>query len=329
MDYDLPGAAMEIQAFIDALSNWYIRRSRDHFWGTGEGGGSAGLDTLFTVLVTLTQVAAPFLPMITEEIWSGLCDGDDTMPSSVHLSTWPAAATYCDDPGLVAAMDRLRDVASTGLRLREIKVFASVSRSRRSRSPVAARRPSRRSPACSATNSTSRTFTSPRRSATSPPSSFAPTARRQDPASARTCRPCSAPPDPATGPPTMTAPSMSAATCSSPTSTNWRSVARGCGRCCAALQRRCRHARHRRAPNRRARDVVREIQNARKAEDLVVTDRIDLWIDAASDTVAAAIGTHEAYIAEQVLGTSITAGRRPRRGVGARPPSVASPCAFR
>jgi len=60
-----------------------------------------------------------------------------------------------------------------------------------------------------------------------------------------------------------------------------------------------------------ARDVVREIQNARKAEDLVVTDRIDLWIDAASDTVAAAIGTHEAYIAEQVLGTSITMGAGP------------------
>ena len=164
--------------------------------------------------------------MITEEIWSGLCDGDDTMPSSVHLSTWPAAATYCDDPSLVAAMDRLRDVAPPA--------FAS-RRSRSSRSSPARvghdrrwmRRPSRRSPTCSATNSTSRTFTSPRRSATSPPSSFAPTARPWDPASARTCRPCSAPPDPVTGPPTMTAPSMSAATCSSPTSTNWPRVTRG------------------------------------------------------------------------------------------------------
>ena len=56
---------------------------------------------------------------------------------------------------------------------------------------------------------------------------------------------------------------------------------------------------------------MREIQNARKAEDLVVTDRIGLWIDAASDAVAAAIGTHEAYIAEQVLGTSITMGAGP------------------
>ncbi|MEO0492661.1 MAG: DUF5915 domain-containing protein [Actinomycetota bacterium] len=57
-----------------------------------------------------------------------------------------------------------------------------------------------------------------------------------------------------------------------------------------------------------ARDVVREIQNARKAEDLVVTDRIDIWVDVASDAVASAIDTHEAYIAEQVLGTSITMG---------------------
>ena len=57
-----------------------------------------------------------------------------------------------------------------------------------------------------------------------------------------------------------------------------------------------------------ARDVVREIQTARKAEDLVVADRIDIWIDVASDDVGAAIGAHKGYIAEQVLATSITMG---------------------
>ena len=57
-----------------------------------------------------------------------------------------------------------------------------------------------------------------------------------------------------------------------------------------------------------AEDIVREIQNARKAEDLVVTDRIDVWVDAASDMVTAAINAHESYIAEQVLATSITIG---------------------
>ena len=119
--YDLPGAAMEIQSFIDALNNWYIRRSRDRFWGTGDASGAdlAGLDTLYTVLVTLVQVSAPFLPMITEEIWTGLTGGDDALPASVHLSDWPNAASYRSNDSLVAAMDRLRDVASTGLRLRE------------------------------------------------------------------------------------------------------------------------------------------------------------------------------------------------------------------
>ncbi len=60
-----------------------------------------------------------------------------------------------------------------------------------------------------------------------------------------------------------------------------------------------------------ARDVVREIQNARKAEGLVVTDRIDVWVDVAADSTAAAVRTHEAYVAEQVLATSITFGAGP------------------
>jgi isoleucyl-tRNA synthetase len=57
-----------------------------------------------------------------------------------------------------------------------------------------------------------------------------------------------------------------------------------------------------------ARDLVREIQNARKADELVVTDRIDVWVDVAADDLVAAIETHRAYIAEQVLAESITLG---------------------
>ena len=57
-----------------------------------------------------------------------------------------------------------------------------------------------------------------------------------------------------------------------------------------------------------AREVVRKIQNARKAEDLVVADRIDVWVDGASDAVGAAIGAHEGHIAEQVRATSIAMG---------------------
>ena len=142
--YDLPGATTEIASFIDALNNWYIRRSRGRFWGTdnisanlpaapggsessrsdhdGERGMSAGgaddnraaFDTLFTVLTTFLKLAAPFLPMITEEIYTNL-----TGEESLHLTDWPDPGQFPEDHDLVAAMDRTRAVVSAALRLRE------------------------------------------------------------------------------------------------------------------------------------------------------------------------------------------------------------------
>ena len=119
--YDLPGAAAEIQSFIDALNNWYIRRSRDRFWAPttpgsddARGDKTDAYDTLYTTLRVLMQVAAPLLPMVTDEIFAGLTNGQ-----SVHHSDWPDADALPSDRELVDAMDRLRDVASTGLRLRE------------------------------------------------------------------------------------------------------------------------------------------------------------------------------------------------------------------
>ena len=114
--YDLPGAASQIQSFIDALNNWYIRRSRDRFWGP-EGGGRGdedAYDTLYTVLTTFTRIAAPFLPMIMEEVHAGLTGGE-----SVHLADWPRAEELPADPQLVARMDQVREAVSTSLRLRE------------------------------------------------------------------------------------------------------------------------------------------------------------------------------------------------------------------
>tara|TARA_A100001037_G_scaffold61904_1_gene53814 strand:- start:852 stop:1865 length:1014 start_codon:yes stop_codon:yes gene_type:complete len=114
--YDLPGAASEIQLFIDALNNWYIRRSRDRFWGP-EGGGQGdpeAYDTLYTVLTIFTRIAAPFLPMIMDEIYGGLTNGD-----SVHLAPWPSVEELPEDSGLVQRMDQIREAASTALRLRE------------------------------------------------------------------------------------------------------------------------------------------------------------------------------------------------------------------
>ena len=117
--YDLAGAAESVQGFLDALTNWYIRRSRERFWNTADGVepgvvDADALDTLYTVLVTLTKTTAPLLPYITEEMWGGLV-GD----SSVHLQDWPDATELPADPQLVSGMDRIRHAASTALSLRD------------------------------------------------------------------------------------------------------------------------------------------------------------------------------------------------------------------
>ena len=114
-DYDLAGATVEIQAFIDALNNWYIRRSRNRFWGPEMTDDKRdAYDTLFTVLTTFLKLAAPFLPMVTEEIHAAL-----TGEESVHLTDWPDPEAFPSDPELVANMDRVRTVVSAALRLRE------------------------------------------------------------------------------------------------------------------------------------------------------------------------------------------------------------------
>ena len=115
--YDLAGACADITAYLDALNNWYIRRSRDRFWAPVGGDDTDkhdAYDTLYTVLHTLTRVCAPLLPFVTEEIYRGL-----TGEASIHLADWPAEHALPADPDLVAAMDRVRDVCSTALRLRE------------------------------------------------------------------------------------------------------------------------------------------------------------------------------------------------------------------
>ena len=100
--------------FLDALSNWYIRRSRNRFWDGESAGSFAAFDTLFTVLEATTRTAAPLLPLTTEEIWRGLTGG-----RSVHLTDWPGASDLPADDDLVAAMDRVREVCSAALSLRK------------------------------------------------------------------------------------------------------------------------------------------------------------------------------------------------------------------
>jgi isoleucyl-tRNA synthetase len=113
--YEIAGACAEVRTFLDALNNWYIRRSRVRFWkGELDDDKRAAFDTLYTVLVTLCKVAAPLLPYLTEEIYRNL-----TGEESVHLADWPDARAFPAAPELVADMDVEREVCSTALALRE------------------------------------------------------------------------------------------------------------------------------------------------------------------------------------------------------------------
>ena len=122
--YDLAGACQHFVAHLDALNNWYIRRSRDRFWRAAVPGDSAAerdayadkqdaYDTLYTVLVILCRAVSPLLPLLTEEIHRGL-----TGEESVHLCDWPTLLDGAADPRLVAEMDRVREVCSAALALR-------------------------------------------------------------------------------------------------------------------------------------------------------------------------------------------------------------------
>ncbi|UIP58683.1 isoleucine--tRNA ligase [Agromyces marinus] len=120
-DFDTTLASQKLRDFGDVLTNWYVRRSRDRFWqGVGEGGsgasstGTEAFDTLYTVLETLTRLAAPMLPLVTEKVWRGLTGG-----RSVHLADWPVADEFPADPELVAAMDAVREVTGAVLALRK------------------------------------------------------------------------------------------------------------------------------------------------------------------------------------------------------------------
>jgi isoleucyl-tRNA synthetase len=134
--YDLSGASHAVESFLDVLTNWYIRRSRDRFWGTG-GAGEDGeveadvrdaFDTLGTVLEVTCRVAAPLLPLVTEAVWRGVTGGGPF--ESVHLSDWPDQAMLPADADLVETMDLVREVCSAAHSIRK-------ANGRRARLPLA------------------------------------------------------------------------------------------------------------------------------------------------------------------------------------------------
>ena len=109
---DISVACDQLRQFTEALTNWYVRRSRSRFWEEDPD----AIDTLHTVLEVTSRLAAPLLPLISEVIWRGL-----TGERSVHLTDWPEAGSLPADPELVADMDLVREVASTGSSLRKAK----------------------------------------------------------------------------------------------------------------------------------------------------------------------------------------------------------------
>ena len=108
---DSPMAAQAIRDFTDILTNWYVRRSRERFW---DGSDHDALDTLYTVIETLSRLAAPLAPLVTEEVWRGITGGE-----SVHLTDWPDHKAFPQDSDLVSAMDAVREVTSAALALRK------------------------------------------------------------------------------------------------------------------------------------------------------------------------------------------------------------------
>jgi isoleucyl-tRNA synthetase len=118
--YDIAGSCAAISSFLEVLTNWYVRRSRDRFWGTSADHDARerrdAFDTLSTVLEVLCRVAAPLLPLITEDIYKSL-----TGERSVHLTDWPEPFDLPHDPGLVATMDRVRDVCSAAHSVRKAR----------------------------------------------------------------------------------------------------------------------------------------------------------------------------------------------------------------
>ena len=119
--YDVTGAGRRIQAFVDDLSNWYVRRSRRRFWDPGGGGGadtSAAFHTLHECLVTTAELLAPLTPFLAEELWSNLAAGRAGRPDSVHLADYPTVDEAAVDPNLDEAMAIARQVVELGRRIR-------------------------------------------------------------------------------------------------------------------------------------------------------------------------------------------------------------------
>lgn len=116
MAYRITEAGRALAAFVDDLSNWYVRRCRERYWAPGmEGDKVAAYMTLYTCLTTVSKLAAPFVPFITEEIYQNLVRSvDATAPESVHLCDYPVADVRWIDAEMEQAMAQVLDIVTLG-----------------------------------------------------------------------------------------------------------------------------------------------------------------------------------------------------------------------
>lgn len=115
-NYRIPEAARVLQAFVDDMSNWYVRRSRERFWAKGmEQDKINAYMTLYTALVTIAKAAAPMIPFMTEDIYQNLVRSiDKTAPESIHLCDFPAVREAWIDKDLEQDMKEVLDVVVMG-----------------------------------------------------------------------------------------------------------------------------------------------------------------------------------------------------------------------
>ena len=115
-NYQIPEAARALQNFVDDMSNWYVRRSRERFWAKGmEQDKINAYMTLYTALVTVCKAAAPMVPFMTESIYQNLVRSiDKTAPESIHLCDFPKADEALIDKELEADMDEVLKVVVMG-----------------------------------------------------------------------------------------------------------------------------------------------------------------------------------------------------------------------
>ena len=115
-NYKIPESARALQDFVDDMSNWYVRRSRERFWAKGmEQDKINAYMTLYTALVTVSKVAAPMIPFMTEQIYQNLVRSvDQTAPESIHLCDYPVVNEDYIDTELEANMENVLKLVVMG-----------------------------------------------------------------------------------------------------------------------------------------------------------------------------------------------------------------------